>query len=290
MSARLAPSALTVILLALPATATARPVAHRLNPAATRGFWTAARIRRALGSDSMTHASAPAAPVDAAASSLRVLDASALEDRTNGRIFGVDPREGPYSCSGTSLQTPSESIVLTAGHCVLDAGSWGTDIVFVPAFDHEDRPFGTFRASEVFVTRPWERSGNSDFDVAALRVEPNFLGSLTATVGAKGWTSGRSRHSSLQIFGYPAAALEGEELRSCPGRALGSDELTNGLPGPPTVPARCDMAGGSSGGAWLVDGGTLIDGVTSYGYPANPDRLYSPYFGPAVAHFLSRLP
>jgi hypothetical protein len=50
------------------------------------------------------------------------------------------------------------------------------------------------------------------------------------------------------------------------------------------------MAGGSSGGAWLVDGGTLIDGVTSYGYTANHNRLYSPYFGPAIGHFLSQLP
>ncbi|HEX3735500.1 MAG TPA: trypsin-like serine protease [Solirubrobacterales bacterium] len=276
-------------LLALPATATAGPPPHRLDRAAA-GFWTAARIRQALGSDSMTHRDVPATATGAGLSSLRVFEASALEDRTNGRVFGVDPREGPYSCSGTSLRTPSESIVLTAGHCVLDNGSWGRDVVFVPAFDHEERPFGIFRATRAFVTPWWRRTGNSDFDVAALRVEPNFLGSLGVVVGAKGWTSGRSRHAKLQIFGYPAAALEGEELRSCAGRGLGSDKLTNGLPGPPTLPARCDMAGGSSGGAWLVDGGTLIDGVTSYGYTANHNRLYSPYFGPAVAHFLSQLP
>jgi V8-like Glu-specific endopeptidase len=278
---------LALSLLAPPAAASALP--HRLDPAGS-GFWTAARIRRALGSDSMTHRRTPAVTVAAGLSSLRVFDASVPEDRTNGRIFGVDPREGPYSCSGTSLRTPSESIVITAGHCVLDNGSWGTKIVFVPAFDHEERPFGIFRATKVFVTPPWRRSGNSDFDVAALRVEPNFLGSLGVAVGAKSWTSGRSRHAKLQIFGYPAAALEGEELRSCAGRVLGSDTLTNGLTGPPTLPARCDMAGGSSGGAWLVDNGTLIDGVTSYGYTANHNRLYSPYFGPEVAHFLSQLP
>ena len=48
------------------------------------------------------------------------------------------------------------------------------------------------------------------------------------------------------------------------------------------------MAGGSSGGAWLLGG--AIDGVTSYGYPAQPERLYSPYFGAAVARFLRGLP
>ena len=69
----------------------------------------------------------------------------------------------------------------------------------------------------------------------------------------------------FQIFGYPAAALAGEELRSCLAKGLGSDILTYRFAGPPTVPSACDMAGGSSGGAWIV-GGEYIDGVTSYGY------------------------
>ena len=90
--------------------------------------------------------------------------------------------------------------------------------------------------------------------------------------------TGQSRDSSFQIFGYPAAALRGEELRSCRAHGLGSDPLTNRFSGPPTMPGSCDMAGGSSGGAWIV-GGQYVDGVTSYGYSGNPDRLYSPYFG-----------
>lgn len=278
---------LLTTLVLLPNRATASPPGHRLGP--VRGdFWTSARIQRALGSDSMRHRRVPAA-TGAAASSLNVFDASAPEDRTNGRIFAIDPRRGPYSCSGTSLDTPSGSIVITAGHCVLEAGSWGTEIVFVPAYDHEERPFGTFFATEAFVTRPWQRSNNSDFDVAALLVEPNEFGSLAGTVGAKGWASSRSRYLPLQIFGYPAAALGGEELRSCASKGLGSDRLTNFYGGPPTLPARCDMAGGSSGGAWLVDG-ELVDGVTSYGYTSDHSRLYSPYFGPAIDHFLSQLP
>jgi len=92
---------LALSLLALPAAATASSLLHRLD-LARPGFWTAARIRQALGSDSMTHRRVPAATVGVVLSSLKVLDASAPEDRTNGRIFGVDPREGPYSCSGTS--------------------------------------------------------------------------------------------------------------------------------------------------------------------------------------------
>ena len=108
-------------------------------------------------------------------------------------------------------------------------------------------------------------------------------------VGARGYATGRSRLAVFQIFGYPAAALKGEELRSCQAKGLGSDGLTFHFVGPPTVPSSCDMAGGSSGGAWIVDG-EYIDGVTSYGYAANPNRLYSPYFGAAVGGFLAQLP
>lgn len=279
-------------LLAVPVGAAAAPPrlapSHRLDPEVASGFWTPSRVRAALAADSMARRR-PAAGV-ASASSLRVIDAAAPQDRANGRLFGFDPRQGPYSCSGTSLATPSESIVLTAGHCVLDGGSWGAHIVFVPAFDHDERPFGTFAADSAYVTPQWKASSNSDFDVAALKVLPDRFGTLTQAVGAKGWTSGRSRYSTFQIFGYPAAALRGEELRSCLTHGLGSDALTDPNAGPPTVPAACDMAGGASGGAWLVDGGETIDGVTSYGYTGNHTRLYSPYFGPQIDSFLRQLP
>jgi hypothetical protein len=120
-------------------------------------------------------------------------------------------------------------------------------------------------------------------------VAPNQFGALTDVVGARGYVTGRSRHVNFQIYGYPAAALDGEELRSCLAKGLGSDILTYRFAGPPTVPSACDMAGGSSGGAWIV-GGEYIDGITSYGYPGSGNKVYSPYFGPEIGNFLSRLP
>jgi hypothetical protein len=231
---------------------------------------------------------ARAAPL-AGASSLKVAEVSGAETRTNGKIFAVDPVNGPYTCSGTAIATPSRSIVLTAGHCLLEDGRWGRDVVFVPAYDHGDRPFGSFAASAVFTLPQWRESENPDYDVAAIRVQPNQFGLLGDVVGGRGWTIDRSRHSKFQIFGYPAGALEGESLRSCETQGLGSDAFTNVFGGPPTVPGYCDMAGGSSGGAWVVPGG-LVDGVTSYGYTHHLGRLYSPYFGSAVGAFLASLP
>ena len=51
------------------------------------------------------------------------------------------------------------------------------------------------------------------------------------------------------------------------------------------MPASCDMAAGSSGGAWLFDG-EYVNGVTSYGYAGRPTQLFSPYFGPEIGEFL----
>jgi V8-like Glu-specific endopeptidase len=231
---------------------------------------------------------AGAATPTAGASSLRVTDIAGAEMRTNGKIFGTDPVDGPYTCSGTALDTPSRSIVLTAGHCVVEAGHWGRNISFVPAYDHGARPFGAFGVKATYVMPQWLRSGNPDYDVAALRVRPNSLGRLGDVVGGRRWAIGKSRFARFRIFGYPAGALRGESLRSCVTLGLGSDTLTNPFGGPPTVPGRCDMAGGASGGAWLV--GEYVAGVTSYGYTRNLGRLYSPYFGPAVGGFLASLP
>jgi V8-like Glu-specific endopeptidase len=225
----------------------------------------------------------------AQASNHHVPDVEGIGNRTNGKVFGVDPERGPYSCSGTAINTASESIVLTAGHCVIEGGRVGEDLSFVPAFDHGERPFGTFTAQSAYVMPQWRHDENPDFDVAALRVAPDPLGKLTEVVGGRGYTYGRSRFSDLEIFGYPAAAAGGEELRDCKARGLGVDALTYRFPGPPTLPARCDLAAGSSGGAWIVDG-EYVDGVTSYGYAGRPTRLYSSYFGIAVGQFLEHLP
>ncbi|HET7052325.1 MAG TPA: trypsin-like serine protease [Solirubrobacterales bacterium] len=266
-----------------PAAASARaPVVHEV------------RASRSSARQVRVPARAPAARFDnaghdARASSIRVLNAAEIGTRTNGKIFGVDPRNGAYSCSGTALNTPSHSIVLTAGHCVIEAGSEGRDISFVPAYDHGQRPFGTFRAEAVYVMPQWRRRENPDFDVAALKVKPNRFGALTEVVGGRGYATSKSRTVAFQIFGYPAARAGGEELRSCRAHGLGLDRLTDRFSGPPTMPASCDMAAGSSGGAWLFDG-EYVSGVTSYSYQGHPTQLFSPYFGPEVGSFLRQLP
>jgi len=224
------------------------------------------------------------------ASSVKVANVSADGTRTNGKILAVDPGAGSYSCSGTAINTPSRSIVLTAGHCVVEGGEEGRRIAFVPAYDHGKRPFGAFPVESIYVMPQWRRSESPAFDLAALRVKPNKLGMrLTDVVGARGYAIGKSRLAAFQIFGYPAARAGGEELRSCRAHGLGFDRLTARFAGPPTMPASCDMAAGASGGAWLFDG-RYVSGVTSYSYQGRPTQLFSPYFGPEIGGFLRALP
>lgn len=281
--ARRSLTALTALMAILPATARAAPPAvHELKSSP----FAAGPSLRVLGRPPARRFRR--APL-AGASSIRVLNSSDAGTRTNGKILGVDPREGPYSCSGTALNTPSRSIVLTAGHCVIEKGSEGRRIAFVPAYDHGVRPFGTFEAKSVYVMPQWRRSENPDFDLAALRVRPSRLGALTDVVGGRGFATSKSRLATFEIFGYPAAHAGGEELRSCRAQGLGLDRLTNVFGGPPTMPASCDMAAGASGGAWIFDG-QFVSGVTSYGYQGRPTQLFSPYFGPQVGSFLRQLP
>ena len=248
------------------------------------------RANRQLARFALPALLATAAVLPAAAgASLRVADPSAPGARANGKIVAVDPGAGSYSCSGTVLDTPSRSIVLTAGHCVTERGHRGRRIAFVPAYDHGKRPFGTFRVEATYVMPQWLHGENPGFDVAALRVRPNGLGRLADVVGGRDFASSKSRLGAFQIFGYPAARAGGEEMRVCRAHGLGVDRLTFPYPGPPTMPASCDMAAGASGGAWLF-GGEYVAGVTSYSYQGRPTQLFSPYFGPAVASFLRKLP
>ena len=145
----------------------------------------------------------------ASASSLRVLDASEAATRMNGKIFGVDPKEGDYTCSGTAVNTPSRSIVLTAGHCVVLEGEAASRIAFVPAYDHGVRPFGTFEVTTVYVTPQWRHGENPDFDVAALKVAPNQLGDLTDVVGGRGMATSQITLGRLRDLRLPGRGAEG---------------------------------------------------------------------------------
>ena len=197
------------------------------------------------------------------------------------------------SCSATLVNTPSQRVAITAGHCLHMGlgrfGRWASSAVFVPGYHDGQRPFGSFTARAAEVLPDWFAFQNDDYDVGAVVLEANALGRPGDVVGSRGWATGLGRRQSFQAFGYPAAASRGQHLRECDSGFRGLDHSTIRMPGPPTSRIRCDMATGSSGGGWIISG-TTLDGLISYFYPGRRGFMYGPYFGLAVKRLIQRQP
>jgi hypothetical protein len=203
----------------------------------------------------------------------------------NGRIFVRQGRKRGH-CSGTAINTPTRQLVLTAGHCVNSGprsrrgrSVWSRFLEFVPAYDNGVAPFGAFiaRRGAVYAPRQWVRWSNPDFDVGAFLTFPNASGQNVADAVGGGATIAlnKTRHQEFQTFGFPG---KGKRLQQCDSPYIGDDALSYPLPGPPTVSIRCHWGPGASGGGWLIEGGTMINGLTSYGHKHDSRHTFGPYF------------
>lgn len=196
------------------------------------------------------------------------------------------------SCSATVINTPNESTIVSAAHCVRAGfgkrGIWARRVVFVPAYDRGRRPFGSFRAARLWVPREFWRYENPNFDVSVIRVRPNERGKVAEVVGARGWATDISRQHRYTVYGYPAGAMRGEVMRTCTSRVHGIRNYSQLLPGPAPSRIVCDMAAGSSGGGWVYGRGYL-NSVIGYANRGRPGILYGPYFGSEVRKLIKRV-
>lgn len=212
-----------------------------------------------------------------------VPDTTVFPNSTNGKVF-VKVQHGLGFCSGTVVSSETRSAVFTAGHCVHNGGrgaGWlDRKWVFVPGYRNGARPFGSFVATDLFTTRGWLRRGNGNYDIGAASVAPNSAGhTVEAAAGARGFAAGQPRGQIFNAFGYPVThPFGGETLHTCRSAYAGDDRRSRFYAGPLPVRIGCDMTGGSSGGAWVIDGGYL-NSVTTHGYLDQPNQLYGPYFG-----------
>jgi hypothetical protein len=263
----------------------------RLHPtAAGRGevariarHWTPRRMRSTppLDGSGGSGGSAPAA----LASFAQVSEPTALPYAVNGRLF-IRQGKSEGFCSATAIDTPSRSLVLTAGHCVNSGPQppnghtvWSSLLEFVPAYSGGTAPFGAFIAhrKSVFALKQWVEFGNPDFDIGALVVSPNAEGVNVADAvgGGVGIATDLSRKQDFQTFGYPGQT---RWMQNCDSPYVGDDALTYRIPGPPTIAIGCHWLPGASGGGWLIDEGTEIDGLTSYGKRGDGAHTFGPYF------------
>lgn len=200
----------------------------------------------------------------------------AVQD-TVGKVFftqgGVD-----YVCSANAVASGNGSTVATAGHCVNDAGTWATNWVFVPGYDHGAAPHGTWAATDLVSTDQWVQQQDISYDVAFATVVPEGgAETLESVVGATSIAFNQARGLHYTAYGYPAGSpFDGQSLESCSGTAT-DDTLGGTL----SQGISCDMTAGSSGGPWFLDDG-VQNSVNSFGYPTQKDVMYGPYFGEDV--------
>jgi V8-like Glu-specific endopeptidase len=261
----------------------------RADAARTLRYWTPARMASTRPLDLVLDGEGrpslrfgrPAAV--AGASFLAVAAPKQPPYSVNGRIFiRVGDKRG--YCSGTAIDSPSRQLVLTAGHCV-NAGAeyrgnlWYRDLLFVPAYTAGKASFGAFpaRRNKIFAARQWTRQSNSDFDVGAFLTHPNHRGMNVADAvgGGAAIALGLTRDQRFATFGYPGNV---RRMQSCNSRYLGDDRLSFPFPGPPTLGIGCHWAPGASGGGWLIEDGTRINGLNSYLHLDDRSRTYGPYF------------
>ncbi len=248
-----------------------------------------AMLALAIAATAAGAASLPLAQISSAPEAIAEPAASGYSQY--GAVFGESEDGQWFRCSGTSVDAPNRSLVVTAGHCVYDEGQWAArKWVFVPGYRYGERPFGTFVAHWIGTTPGWRRHENFNYDVGMAVVSRNERGqTLAGAVGADEFASGLSPKQDFDVYGYPVAhPFTGATLQRCPRTAFeGHDFESFDFPGPLDLAVECDVTGGASGGGWVISG-DRIDGVTSNGYDDDPTTTYGPYFGRAIAQLYAR--
>jgi hypothetical protein len=277
-------------LLALALGSTLLPTAASAGEAdRIRAYWTPQRMASARPlelvldrrGEPRLHLGRPA-PL-AAASFLTIATPTTPPYSVNGRIFIRIGNQRGY-CSGTAIDSPTRQLVLTAGHCV-NAGAenhgnlWYRDLLFVPAYSAGKAPLGAFpaRRNKIFAPQQWRNHSNPDFDLGAFLTDPNNRGIdlADAVGGGAAIALDLPRNQRFASFGYPGNV---KQMQGCTSGYAGDDRLTSPLPGPPTLGIGCHWAPGASGGGWLIEGGTQINGLNAYLNLDERSRTYGPYF------------
>lgn len=263
-----------------PTGVTLGPAAARASASSARRYWTPARMRGARPLDAMGNGR-----VDpfASASFAAVADPTVLPFEMAGRVF-VQIGKFDGFCSGAALDTENRRLVLTAGHCLYNLlprhrfPTFARHFAFVPAYAEGQTPLGIFAGRKAFIPQQWLRGGNENFDMAAVLTEPNEAGQNVADAVGGGFPIAldQARDREYQVLGYPGHLQQ--HMQECDARFTGSDRRTFQLGGPPSLGVGCFMGEGASGGPWLVEGGTEIGGMTTYGYRHDFAHTFGPYF------------
>lgn len=271
--------------------------------AASLAYWTPQRLKNAKSGDLLapkgeaaaaSHAAAQPAPatgvhtVAPVAGKFKAHKASAASAGVSpdlgtvnvtpaiGKVF-FSVGGGDYACSGSSVNSSSGELVVTAGHCVYSVSdqSWVSNFVYIPAYANGNAPYGTWSGVEFATFSGFTSSGDDTLDTGYVAV--SGPSNLVATVGGMGFEAGYSSFADpLFTMGYPAQSPENQYY--C--YATATINTSDGL-----VFMPCDQQPGASGSPMLDDYdttsglGTLASDLTliwsySDGSTANSGPVY----------------
>ncbi|PRY52959.1 hypothetical protein BCF74_12930 [Knoellia remsis] len=231
-------------------------------------YWTPERMKNATPRGQVRENARPAPGGGASAEAVQV-----APQKEFGKVFFTLGGSN-YVCSGTATQSTNGDVVTTAGHCLNEGpGAYATNFAFVPAYENNNRPYGTWVAETLITTNEWKNSGDFNHDVGFAVMAENASGqSLTDVVGGYPIAFNLGYGLQFDAYGYPAASpYNGQLLWKCSGVA-GQDSR-----GTTDHRLPCSMTGGSSGGGWITGG--KLNSVNSFGYRGEKDVMYGPYFG-----------
>lgn len=196
-----------------------------------------------------------------------------------GKFLGTAYKDGEvitdYACTATVVTSTSESLLITAGHCVWPRGHdrTMTNTRFIPSYYVDEsgdvkKPYGEWKVASSIADICWIDDFKRECDQAFLKVKPRADGTtIQETVGSSGFTIGgpplrgvtEPWPSPINMWSYPEPDPRFPDVDIDPSHVYYC--LTGTYPAadqsPNTVSILCDpqfIAGGASG-AGLIEYG-----------------------------------
>jgi len=202
-----------------------------------------------------------------------------------GKVFFFSGKSN-YVCSGSSI---GGGVVLTAGHCVGEAGTYYTNWMFVPQYNNGVDPnIGSFTAASLCAMSGWMNNGDFARDVAFAVVSST----LETKVGKLDLVFDLPTTCYWSPIGYPAQSpWTGQKMA----QSYNAQSIIDRNMSPNTRGVSSQLNGGSSGGPWIynIDIASPSDakhnfagGINSYLY-TNALNIYSPTFDSTVRSFFN---
>ena len=231
---------------------------RRLVPAAVLAAVTAATLTGSV-------------PVAAMGSAVHVTDIPRVGALYFPSGLGLTQRlDLPHHCSGSVVASPGHNLVLTAAHCVYDAG---LGYQFAPGYHDGQFPYGLWTVRRVYVDPAWRAGHDPAHDWAFLAIAPLTVNgkvrNIQDLVGGYPLASAPPVGATVTVDGYVAG--HNDEPITC-------TTVTYRTVGFPSM--DCDgFANGTSGGPWLEGGQVVgvIGGLHQGG--CTPSTSYSAPFG-----------